>query len=115
MMVRSLAILALCSCAPVVYNVRPVIDRVTIDPWLQQVLADVPVTFVPGSVNEWCPARYVSGKWHEAAGCYVDDDSPRIYVSTINLEAHGPEGFRYWQDILEHEYRHALGWIGRDT
>ena len=104
-------------CAPVVHETRPVIEATTTDPWLRTVLSSVPVEFVPGSVRELCPDKWGhDGLFHEAAGCVVDcAGAPHIYVSTINLDAAESRlVFRYWQDILEHEYRHVLGWIGRD-
>jgi hypothetical protein len=111
---RSIAILALCSCAPLVYETRPVIESVTSNPALQQFAASIPVDFVAGSLREWCPDKFIGGQWQEAHGCVVDVAGlhPHIYVSTFDT---GEGRWLYWSDIYEHELLHLFGWIRRDT
>ncbi len=107
-------LLCLCSCAGPQYDVTRAINAATPNATMRQYLATIPVTFVPGSVDEHCPPGLRSDMTveHYPACFVVDHGAPHIWVSTIDLYApSGAAQFRYEmaiQDSLDEEYGHAV-------
>ena len=104
------ALLCLCACAAPVYDTRPAIERATSDTTIREYFARIPVHFIPGSVDGWCPKTFENGQWVSHPACFIPGSEPAIYVSTVNLDC--PQGasgcFTFVQDLLDEEFGHAL-------